>query len=256
MPVPRPAVSLAAPLLALSVLLSPAPAAAQGPPAEVVVNAATLRTLEARLQPFAASLTPEEREAWTGLLYRAAAAPTDDPAGTQVRPLFYRPAGRTASGGTPAPDGRVIRQRPGGAQTPIVVQGGRPAGEQIQVQGQAGGPGQTVMVPSGSAPQAGQGDASTAPGRTVTLGSGNAAARTTGSVIMRLRSASVGFPDAERATLDWMLQRAFATAPAAPGTLPPGPCSLAQALGITPLASGSNQAPAPPPADTRWVLKF
>jgi hypothetical protein len=239
-------VSLAAPLLALSALLSPARAAAQGPPAEVVVNAATLRTLEARLQPFAASLTPEEKEAWTGLLYRAAAAPADDPAGTQVRPLFYRPAGRTAAAGMPAGDGRVIRQRPEGAQAPVIVQEGRPSGEQ----GQGGGPGQTLMVPSGTTPQLGQG------GRTVMLGSGNGPARTTGSVIMRLRAASTGFPDAERATIDWMLQRAFATAPAAPGTLPPGPCSLAQALGITPLASGSTQAPAPPPEDTRWVLKF
>ncbi len=100
------------PLLALA--SAETRAAAQTPqPAQVVVDAATVAELETRLQAFAAGLPADQRQALAGMMRRAAEAPRDDPAGTPVRAVTFRPAaGIIVQGGRGA-----AQPRPSGTGT-------------------------------------------------------------------------------------------------------------------------------------------
>ena len=99
----------ALPVVALAATAASAPA--QG--ARVVVDAAAVSGLGARLDSLSATLPAEQRQLLSDLLRRAAGAPADNPQGTAVRPVFYSPGGR----------GIIVQ----GGRAAIVVQGGRTA---------------------------------------------------------------------------------------------------------------------------------
>ncbi|HEX7242878.1 MAG TPA: hypothetical protein VF263_21505 [Longimicrobiaceae bacterium] len=228
------------PLLALA--SAETRAAAQTPqPTQVVVDAATVAELETRLQAFAAGLPADQRQALAGMMHRAAEAPRDDPAGTPVRAVTFRPA----------------------AGAGIIVQGGRGA-----AQPRPSGTAAVAIGPKQDDPRArGTGVVSIGPKQD------DPRARGTGVVAIgpkqddpraveaRLAASLQAFgaelPAGQSAVLDWMTQRA-ASARGTPGGLTPGRTpSLSQALGISVLAIGPKQDdPAPPPPATRWVLRF
>jgi len=265
-------------LLVPAALLSMAAAASAQ--TEVTVQAATVQSLDAKLQTFARGLAPAERAAWEAVLRQAAAAPADNPSAVPVRATFYTgcgcttgapdaiivQGGRTAAspfiivqGGThPSPGGNPTASpgaRTGGASPAIIVQGGAPAGR-----GVGPGGGCLTMAPRG-------GNAALGPKPDDPLVALNA----------KVHAFAATLSGDEQATFDWLLQRAATQGQHGPGGIPAGPGhamatpgqrgpggiptgrapSLGQALGL--LALGPKQddpAPPPPPSDMRVVLKF
>ncbi|HET6762197.1 MAG TPA: hypothetical protein VFH27_00960, partial [Longimicrobiaceae bacterium] len=205
-------------LLLPLIAAAPALRAQNAAPAQVVVTGAQVAALDARLHRFAETLPVGERRHWNALLRRAAAAPASNPAATTVHATLYRPV----------PSNHIIVQG-GGRPLPsnhIVVQGG------------------TSPRPSGTAAATGA----------VAIGPKQDDPSPPPPLMDRLRSFSASLGAEDRATLDWLLTRAGA-APAPSPVLGGNTPTLAQALGISPLAIGPKQddPSPPPPADARWV---
>lgn len=228
---PRPSLVVALVAVAAAAL----PARAQN--TEVVVDAATVSALDLRLRAFAAGLPAGERQALTDLMLRAAGAPADNPAGTMVRRVLYTPAGGS---GIIVQDGR----------SGIIVQGGRTASTpDVRGSNRPGGKGGTVEI----GPKQDDPRASRAGGLAIGPKQDDPAPPPPS-----LQQFATTLPPEQRAVLDWMLQRASLSRGAPAGALLANAPSLAQALGISPLAIGPKQDdPAPPPPSSgRWVLRF
>jgi hypothetical protein len=207
----------------LLLVLAAAPAlhAQNAPTAQVSVTGAQIAALDVRLQSFAAGLPTGERRQWNVLLRRAASAPAGNAASIAVHPTLYRAA----------PSNAIIVQ--GGIRplpsNHIIVQGGtrpRPAGTAAPTEVAAIGPKQDDPAPPPP-------------------------------LMDRLRGFSASLGAEDRATLDWLLTRA-AAAPVPSPVLGGNTPTLAQALGISPLAIGPKQDDPgpPPPPDARWTLTF
>jgi hypothetical protein len=210
-------------------------AAAAAPQAQVTVTGAQLALLDARLQTFAAQLPAAERQAWSDLLRRAAAAPANDPAGARVQAVLYV-----------VPSSHIIVQ--GGIQ-PMPTRPASSAASAVHTSGHAA----VAIGPKQDDPAHPNG------GQSVNaIGPKPDDPRAPDAALMsRLRAFGQGLSPEDRAALDWLFQRA---APRDAGSgMPTGRTpSLAQALGVSPLAIGPKQddPSPPPPADARWIVRF
>jgi uncharacterized membrane protein len=225
-------------LLIPAVLLA-IPAAAWGQ-REVTVQAATVRSLDAKLQAFARGLAPAERAAWGDVLRQAASAPADAASGVQVKPVFY-------AGGTPAtvlardPAGGIIVQGGRTSVSPrIIVQGGSPAARD-----NAANP--HIIVQGGSPAT-----------RAAGVGGGPRSADAVAALDAKLHAFAATLSGDEQATFDWLLQRAAPRVraggtPSGGGTATP---SLGQALGLIAIGPKQDDPSPPPPENLRVMLRF
>ncbi|HEX6038774.1 hypothetical protein [Longimicrobium sp.] len=216
--------------------------------ASIVLQPAHLRSLQGRLDAFAATLPAEELALWEGMLMRAASAQSG------AGEVHVTPVLRIGPGGG-CDDAQGADDAP--SRIAIIVQGGRTASGGIIVQG-----GRTPSSRSGIIVQGGRAaDAPRpTPAGTVAIGPKQDDPAPPQSLGRRLAALGQTLSPEERGALEWLLTRAAAAPQGMPGGLPPGPCqcvSLRQALGIDALAIGPKQDdPAPPPPAQRWILRY
>jgi hypothetical protein len=231
-------------LLIPAVLLA-IPAAARGQ-REVTVQAATVRSLDAKLQAFAQGLAPAERAAWGDVLRQAASAPADAASGVQVEPIFY-------AGGTPA---TVLGRDPAGG---IIVQGGRTSvSPHIIVQG--GSPATRTNAASPHIIVQGGSPAARAAG----VGGGPRSGDPVASLDAKVHAFAATLPGDEQATFDWLLQRAaprvrsdgMPTGQRSAGGMGAATPSLGQALGVIAIGPKQDDPSPPPPESLRVMLRF
>ncbi|HET6232255.1 MAG TPA: hypothetical protein VFE05_19430 [Longimicrobiaceae bacterium] len=233
-------IAAAVPLLALA---AAQPGRAQGN--QVTVTAPQVVALDARLRTFAAALPAGERGAWNDLLRRAAAAAPDNPSSIAVRGNMYSPH-IIVQGGLPA--GRAVRAGAAGGLRPDDPAALGPKQDDPHAIPAAGGG--VMLGPKQddprSMPRASDG---------LMIGPKQDDPRASQALMGRLRALSPSLSPTDRATMDWLLQRA-ASAPVSPGGLPRGTPSLAQALGVAAVSDDPATPPPGPPPAGQWTLRF
>jgi len=213
-------------------------------PHEIVVNAADIQTLSGKLQQFDTQLSAPELGAMNLLLWRAAKAPLDDPAGNNIRASFFDIRGP----GTLADENG---DRGGGGP-------GRPPGQgRISIAGGILAQDRENRPPPPPPPPEGLSSLRAA------LGVGAVSAgpkhddpappppETINALANKLQAFGGTLSPAERGTMDWLLQRAATNngpSTGTPGGQPPG---LAEALGIAPFGSRASSQ-----GGNTWVLRF
>jgi hypothetical protein len=189
-------------------------------PVDVLVTEMDIQSLTAKLDAFDRGLPENELGAMNLLLRRAANAPADNPAGTDIKSSFF--AANTSRGDVNraivVPGGRMEQINPAGSP------GGRPAITGNPLRAALGGD----TDPAAMGPK--HEDPMPAPD-------------TINALDGKLRNFGGQLSPQERGIMDWLLQRASLGAPGTPGGRPP---TLFTALGSRASSNGSG----------RWLLRF
>ena len=189
-------------------------------PVDIAITDGDIQSLSDKLDAFERGLSGGELGAMNRLLRRAANAPADNPAGTDIKSSFF------ASG---APQSNTISQRGG-----IIIQGGLSAQT-----GPAGTPGGRPAINQLRSALGGDSDP-------VAIGPKHEdpmpAPDTINALNGKLQNFGGQLSPQEKGIMDWLLQRASEGSYGTPGGRPP---TLSQAL--------SRGEPNPP---RRWLLRF
>lgn len=225
-------------------------------PSTITITGADIGTLSGKLQNFRQNLSPGEQAVMDQMLRRAAAAPANDPEGTDVKgaPVFM-PERRTISGGglvDPSPLD-AIRAAAGIGTADIGPKQDDPRSPPTPPDkgldagtNDSRGEHKPVKLPS-TAPTESARPKPTNDPHAVNESSGVNAADVQ-SFTIKLQGFGSQLTPAERAGMDWLVQRA-ASAPKTPEGVPGGlPPALHAALGI--IVQGGRAA------DTRMKLRY
>lgn len=186
----------------------------------ISVDASTVMSLETKLRAFAAGLPMSEKRAFAGMLSGAAGAPSDNPAAISVQANY------------------IASTAPGRSMS-------------IQKSGMKVSPNSALAIgPKQDDPR------NPPPTPERSIGPKQDDPRAPGIVRDKLRTFASGLSLGEGAALDWLMQRA-GSRPSIGGIPPEEGPSLAQALGINPLAIGPKQDdPSPPPQAFKASLRY